>query len=234
MSRLYVGRLASRSRERDLEDAFGKYGKIRSIDLKYGFAFVVRTGSKMPQVLLLTIPRRSLAIPAMRKTQFVVLTDAMLMVLRSPLCVSFLVPSSRPVSLHLCSSLRTGVLTIYSSEGARIQVEMARGGRGRGGDREGGSSSSGGGGSGGSGERGYGAAGVSRSEFRLIIEGLNRDVSWQDLKDHFRSAGDILFTDVFPDREGRTKGYRRVLFFFSSLKNSSPSAVWWSTAIATM
>lgn len=43
MSRLYVGRLASRTRERDLEDAFGKYGKIRAVDLKYGFAFVVRT-----------------------------------------------------------------------------------------------------------------------------------------------------------------------------------------------
>lgn len=42
MSRLYVGRLASRTRERDLEDAFGKYGKIRAIDLKFGFAFVVR------------------------------------------------------------------------------------------------------------------------------------------------------------------------------------------------
>lgn len=42
MSRLYIGRLASRTRERDLEDAFGKYGKIRAIDLKYGFAFVVR------------------------------------------------------------------------------------------------------------------------------------------------------------------------------------------------
>lgn len=73
--------------------------------------------------------------------------------------------------------------------GARIQVEVARGSRGR------------------DGERGFGAAGVSRSEHRLLVDGLSRDVSWQDLKDHFRSAGDILFTDVFPDREGRTKGY---------------------------
>ena len=85
--------------------------------------------------------------------------------------------------------------------GARVQVELARGGR------RGGSGGGGGGGGSGSDERGFGAAGVSRSEHRLIVEGISRDVSWQDLKDHFRSAGDILFTDVFPDREGRTKGY---------------------------
>ena len=42
--------------------------------------------------------------------------------------------------------------------------------------------------------------GPERSENRLIVEGLARGTSWQDLKDSFRSVGDILFTDVRRDR----------------------------------
>ncbi|KAJ0102130.1 hypothetical protein Patl1_06215 [Pistacia atlantica] len=39
-TRLYVGRLASRTRSRDLEDIFGRYGRIRDVDMKRDFAFV--------------------------------------------------------------------------------------------------------------------------------------------------------------------------------------------------
>jgi len=46
----------------------------------------------------------------------------------------------------------------------------------------------------------------SRSDYRVSIEGLPRDMSWQDLKDHFRKAGDVIFADVYPDRSGRHKG----------------------------
>lgn len=38
--RIYVGRLSYRTRERDLEDMFSKYGKINHCDLKQGYAFV--------------------------------------------------------------------------------------------------------------------------------------------------------------------------------------------------
>lgn len=38
--RLYVGKLSYRTRERDLEDLFSKYGKIINCDLKHGYAFV--------------------------------------------------------------------------------------------------------------------------------------------------------------------------------------------------
>jgi arginine/serine-rich splicing factor 7 len=38
--RLYVGKLSFRTRERDLEDLFSKYGKIITCDLKQGYAFV--------------------------------------------------------------------------------------------------------------------------------------------------------------------------------------------------
>lgn len=39
--RLYVGRLSYKTRERDLEDAFAKYGKVVKCDVKQGYAFVV-------------------------------------------------------------------------------------------------------------------------------------------------------------------------------------------------
>eukprot|EP00898_Chlorokybus_atmophyticus_P005038 jgi/Chlat1/5535/Chrsp369S08996 len=39
-TRLYVGRLASRTRTRDLEDIFSRYGRLRDVDLKHDFAFV--------------------------------------------------------------------------------------------------------------------------------------------------------------------------------------------------
>jgi hypothetical protein len=39
--RIYIGKLSTRTRERDIEDAFSKYGKINAVDLKRGYAFVV-------------------------------------------------------------------------------------------------------------------------------------------------------------------------------------------------
>jgi len=42
--------------------------------------------------------------------------------------------------------------------------------------------------------------GPERSDYRVVVEGLGRGTSWQDLKDAFRSSGDILFTDVRRDR----------------------------------
>lgn len=39
--RVYVGKLDSYTRERDLDDVFGKFGKIVAVDMKRGYAFVV-------------------------------------------------------------------------------------------------------------------------------------------------------------------------------------------------
>uniref|UniRef100_A0A7I4APK4 Uncharacterized protein n=1 Tax=Physcomitrium patens TaxID=3218 RepID=A0A7I4APK4_PHYPA len=39
-TRLYVGRLSTRTRSRDLEDLFAKYGRVRDVDVKHDFAFV--------------------------------------------------------------------------------------------------------------------------------------------------------------------------------------------------
>lgn len=41
-----------------------------------------------------------------------------------------------------------------------------------------------------------------RTEWRIIVTGLPPSGSWQDLKDHFREAGDICFADVLKDKEG--------------------------------
>lgn len=40
MSRVYIGRLARDTRERDLEDLFQDCGTIREINLKNGYGFV--------------------------------------------------------------------------------------------------------------------------------------------------------------------------------------------------
>ncbi|XXG66188.1 hypothetical protein AAC387_Pa05g3719 [Persea americana] len=39
-TRLYVGHLSSRTRSRDLEDLFSRYGRVRDVDLKRDFAFI--------------------------------------------------------------------------------------------------------------------------------------------------------------------------------------------------
>eukprot|EP00494_Astrolonche_serrata_P005043 UN05059 len=39
-ARLYVGRLSSRTRSRDLEYLFSKYGRIREVELKRDYAFI--------------------------------------------------------------------------------------------------------------------------------------------------------------------------------------------------
>ncbi|CAN1275005.1 Serine/arginine-rich splicing factor RS2Z32 [Linum perenne] len=42
-TRLYVGHLASRTRSRDLEYIFSKYGRVRDVDMKRDYAFVIVT-----------------------------------------------------------------------------------------------------------------------------------------------------------------------------------------------
>lgn len=77
-------------------------------------------------------------------------------------------------------------------EGARLRVEMSRGSSDAyGGDPRGG---------GGPPPRRPPPRDLRRSEFRVIVSGLPPSASWQDLKDFFRQAGDVIYTDV--DRQG--------------------------------
>jgi RNA recognition motif-containing protein len=117
----------------------------------------------------------------------------------------------------------------YNFDGYRLRVELAHGGRGNSSsDRY--SSYSGSGSS---------RAAPKHSDYRVLITGLPSSASWQDLKDHMRQAGDVLFSQVFRDRGGKfdklfcpfiyplykmyeqTKiqklGIRRTILFFSIL-----------------
>jgi len=41
-----------------------------------------------------------------------------------------------------------------------------------------------------------GRGGGKRTEFGVLVTNLPRSTSWQDLKDFFRKAGDVVYTDV--------------------------------------
>jgi len=96
----------------------------------------------------------------------------------------------------------------YEIDGMKIRCEAPqkegsrrddfRGGRGGGGGGGGYGGYSGGGGRGGRG----GAGPPERSEYRVMITGLPATGSWQDIKDHMREAGDVVYADVYKDGTG--------------------------------
>lgn len=132
-------------REREIDDLFSKYGRIRDIDLK--------TPSRPPAYAFITFDDVRDAEDAIRG--------------------------------------RDG----YDFDGERLRVEFAKGSRdsmrppSRVDDR-------------GRGGRGGGGGGGRRSEYRVIITGLPRSASWQDLKDHMRKAGDVIYADVDHNGDG--------------------------------
>ena len=46
MSRVYIGRLPHNAREKDIELFFRGFGRLRDINLKNGFGFVVSTNTE--------------------------------------------------------------------------------------------------------------------------------------------------------------------------------------------
>ncbi len=98
----------------------------------------------------------------------------------------------------------------YQLDGGRIRVEFpkSRGDRGyRGGNSYGGGRGHGGGGGGGGGRNDFRSS--KPRGYQLIISGLPPTGSWQDLKDHFRSMGDIIFADVYKDGTGSVEFSRQ-------------------------
>lgn len=41
---------------------------------------------------------------------------------------------------------------------------------------------------------------------RVYVGNIDWKVSWQDLKDHMRSVGEVAYADIFEERNGRSKG----------------------------
>ena len=92
----------------------------------------------------------------------------------------------------------------YSYDGYRLRVEAPRGGGPRG---PGGARIADGGGRGGGGGGGRGPP--PGRFYRLQVSGLPISGSWQDLKDHMREAGDVVYADVFRDGTGVVEFSRR-------------------------
>jgi len=151
-SRVYVGNLPQNVRQRDIEDHFDKYGKVRGIDIHSRFD------------------------PAFAFIEF--------------------------------EDSRDAEDAVYGEDGKRfdsnrIKVQFPRGtpkGASGGGRREGG----GGGGGGytrgrGGGRSGGGGQPIRRTDHRILVSGLPSSGSWQDLKDHMREAGEVVYADVYKD-----------------------------------
>jgi arginine/serine-rich splicing factor 1/9 len=86
----------------------------------------------------------------------------------------------------------------YTFDGCKLRVEYprssARGRGGRGRDGYGGFRGGRGGGFGGGGRKPRG--------YQLLVSGLPETGSWQDMKDHFREAGDVIFAESYKDGTG--------------------------------
>lgn len=96
---------------------------------------------------------------------------------------------------------RNAVLTLNDTElmGRQIFVREDREGKGSGQAVSGGDgkvSNSGGSTSG----------AVNAQSRRCYVGNLSWDVAWQDLKDHMRTEGDVVFAEVMTDPDGRSKG----------------------------
>ncbi|KAK2077604.1 hypothetical protein QBZ16_004449 [Prototheca wickerhamii] len=53
---------------------------------------------------------------------------------------------------------------------------------------------------------------VMRVGRRVYVSNLAWRTSWQDLKDHFRTAGEVVYSNVIKDADGRSKGWGIVEF----------------------
>ena len=56
---------------------------------------------------------------------------------------------------------------------------------------------------------GRGGGPPRRSDYRVLISGLPATGSWQDIKDHCREAGDVVYADVFRDGTGVVEFVKR-------------------------
>lgn len=127
-SRIYVGNLSSKTREKDLQEEFEKYGKVVRVDVKTGFAFIEYDDERDAEEAIDRMDGETI-------------------------------------------------------DGRKVSVEKSKGGRG--------------------GDGRPPTRGGRGGGFRVDAEGLDHRVSWQDLKDFAREAGDVAFTDVWV--EGRDK-----------------------------
>ncbi|XP_053405312.1 probable splicing factor, arginine/serine-rich 1 [Mercenaria mercenaria] len=183
-TRVYVGRLASDTREKDIERFFKGYGRLREVLMKNGYSFVEFDD-----------PRDA--------------DDAVYELNGKELLGERLIIEHARASRGRGGGRGGGGGGRYGGGGGYGGGGRFGGGGGR--DRYGGGGGGGGGGrygdnrrSGGGGGGGGGRFGPpQRTDYRVRVENLSSRASWQDLKDHMRSAGvEVSFADAHKQRTG--------------------------------
>lgn len=167
-TRVYVGGLSHRCRESDLERFFRKYGRLREIAIKNGYAFVDFDDGRDADD----------AVYDLNGVDF----------MGDRVTVEF--AKGTP---HGSDRMKYG----YSGRSRSRSRERGgdRGGRGGGGDRDR---------DGRDGGRPvwlekYGPP--TRTDYRVVVENLSSRVSWQDLKDFMRTAGEVTYADAHKNRK---------------------------------
>lgn len=143
-TRVFVGGLTYRVRERDLERFFRKYGRIKEVAMKNGFAFVEFDDHRDADDAVYELNGKELL-------------------------------GERVIVEHARGTARRGDRNFGGSSRSRRSWEPDH----RLQDR-------------------YGPP--TRTEYRLIVENLSSRVSWQDLKDYMRQAGEVTYADAHKDR----------------------------------
>ncbi|XP_045201045.1 serine-arginine protein 55-like [Mercenaria mercenaria] len=182
-SKLYVGRLASDTREKDLERFFKGYGRLKDVAMKNGYGFVEFDDPRDADDAVYELNGKELL-------------------------------GERLIIEHARASRGRGGGGGYRGGGGG----RYGGGGGYGGGGYGGGGGRYGGGGGGGRDRygggrdnyrsgGGGAGGrygpPQRTDYRLRVENLSSRASWQDLKDHMRTAGvEVSFADAHKQRTG--------------------------------
>lgn len=198
-TRVYCGGITHKTRESDLEHFFRKYGKIKDISIKNKFAFVEFEDGRDAEDACYDLHKKEF----MGEIVTVELAKG--------------TPHGRDKERWGYSGGRSRSRSRSRSRRRRSR-SRSRSRRSR--------SRSRGGRRGGSRDRGgddkkrpvwldkYGPP--TRTEYRVIVENLSSRVSWQDLKDVMRSAGDVTYADAH-----RTKRNEGTVEFasYSDVKN---------------
>lgn len=158
--RVYLGGLSYRAGDKDVEHFFRKYGRLREISLKNGYAFVEFEDTRDAED----------AVYDLHGVDFMGEKVTIELARGTP---------------HGRDKERWG----HPPGGSRDRSSSReRGGRGRGGR---------------DGDRPvwlekYGPP--TRTDYRVTVENLSSKVSWQDLKDFMRTAGEVTFADAHKNR----------------------------------
>jgi len=184
--RVYLGGITHRCRESDIEHFFRKYGRIRDISIKNKFAFVEFDDARDAEDACYDLHKKELmgevvTVEMARGTPHGRDKDRW-----------GYGSGGRSRSRSRSRSRRRRSRSRSRSRRSRTRSRSRgrdRGGRDRGGDDR---------------RRPvwldkYGPP--TRTDYRIIVENLSSRVSWQDLKDVMRSAGDVTYADAHRTRK---------------------------------